>query len=38
MTLKNCSISYNEKIAVKTEAAGENLPQYHFVHHKVHMM
>jgi hypothetical protein len=23
---------------VKTEAAGENLPQYHFVHHKVHMM
>jgi hypothetical protein len=28
--------SVEEKLAGNTEVLGENLPQYHFMHHKTH--
>jgi hypothetical protein len=27
-----------ERLAGETQILGENLPQYHFVHHKPHML
>jgi hypothetical protein len=32
-----CGAGGGKKMDRGTEALGENLPQYHFVHHKFHM-
>jgi hypothetical protein len=37
MIMMSLEQSVEFKLAGKTEVPGENLPQYHFVHHKSHV-
>jgi hypothetical protein len=37
MMMMNMEQSVEWELAGETEVLGENLPQYHFIHHKSHM-